>query len=515
MKKIFNKICLIAVAGAFAAALLPSCDKWLEATSSSQIPDSKLFSTRSGFHEALTGVYLDMGAMNAYGGLYTWLLNDLISCPYVVQTSEFYRAFQQHRFTTDVADPYIEDMWLAGYNIIANANKTLYELENRRDVVTDETEYRLIRGELLAIRAYVHFDLMRMFGLESWTGENATCMAVPYQTAYSSAPPEQHTYAATAELLLQDVTEALSLLEVDPVRGETPSGFNETVNTDGYWTDRQKHLNYYAAEALAARICLWNTSYSEAARYAADVVDGAFSNGLVRWIDADALVKESNYDKRDWTFSCEHLFSLEVTNLYDNLKPYVFAGTISSSSDGLFLLAESVNQIFLDYPFYGVVPGSEDIRGPACLLSYTANGYVCNKFYSSTGYDRAYRSRMPMIRLSEMYYILAENALRTFDDAGAIRYLDEVRTHRGITSSVGDILDPTSQDVWNRELLQQELFNEYLRECLGEGQFLYCVKRLHAWGMSHFLSPITLLPVSRLEYPYPTAEITYGRIQDK
>ena len=76
----------------FAATLLAlstSCEKWLEATSSSQIADKKLFSTRTGFHEALTGVYLAMGQKATYGANYTFLVNDVVCCPYVASNATF------------------------------------------------------------------------------------------------------------------------------------------------------------------------------------------------------------------------------------------------------------------------------------------------------------------------------------------------------------------------------------------------------------------------------------------
>ena len=96
-------------------------------------------------------------------------------------------------YTTSVAVPSLEQMWQGGYNIIANANKVLQELENGRSVVTDDYEYNLIKGELLGIRAYVHFDLLRMFGPSTWLGDNASKLVVPYVRSYSSAPEVQRT----------------------------------------------------------------------------------------------------------------------------------------------------------------------------------------------------------------------------------------------------------------------------------------------------------------------------------
>jgi len=84
--------------------VLQSCDKWLEATSSSQISDEQLFATRSGFHEALSGIYLNMGSTAAYGADYTYLVNDLVCFPYVsVANNSLYRMLQQHQYTNSTA----------------------------------------------------------------------------------------------------------------------------------------------------------------------------------------------------------------------------------------------------------------------------------------------------------------------------------------------------------------------------------------------------------------------------
>ena len=59
---------------------LSGCEKWLEATSSSQISGEQLFSERAGFHEALSGVYMLMGSGSCYGRNYTWFVNRRAPC---------------------------------------------------------------------------------------------------------------------------------------------------------------------------------------------------------------------------------------------------------------------------------------------------------------------------------------------------------------------------------------------------------------------------------------------------
>ena len=50
--KLFNHITVIA-----AALLLTGCNKWLDVQPRSQVEDTELFSTESGYKEALAGIY--------------------------------------------------------------------------------------------------------------------------------------------------------------------------------------------------------------------------------------------------------------------------------------------------------------------------------------------------------------------------------------------------------------------------------------------------------------------------
>ena len=65
------------------------------------------------------------------------------------------------------------------------------------------------------------------------------------------------------------------------------------------------------------------------------------------------------------------------------------------------------------------------------------------------------RDRMPMIRLSEMYYIVAECDKAT--PATAVAHLNEVLTSRGYDDS--ELLDPVS--VNSADAVQAEILNEY------------------------------------------------------
>ncbi len=490
---------------------LQGCQKWLEATSSSQISGEQLFSDRAGFHEALSGVYMLMGSTSCYGRNYTWFVNELTASPLIPQNGNIYQQLQNQKYTNAVSFPYFESMWESGYNVIANVNKMLLELENHRDVITDDLEYSLIKGELLAIRAYLHFDLLKMFGLPSWDGENASKLAIPYVTVYQKEPSVQHSYTETVALLNADIDQALELLAVDPIRGSVPEGFDEALNADGFWSRRTFHLNWYAVRALKARVLMWQKKYDEAAALAREILDETLEKEVVHWIDPVEQLNTIKNDDRDYTFSCEHLFTLEISDYFDIVSEYFFKEA-GNGSNNLLLSSEVVFNLFQSPYIYtdeGYTTLVGDIRGPAMMLTYGQSGYRINKYFSSS--SGTYRNRQPMIRIAELCMICAEVAIRKGDLDTAADYFNMVNSHRGVEDKV------TPKNSILGQSPHIFFWEEFVREFIAEGQIYYLRKRCGRYLTDSASNVVVELFPFELDllYPYPTEETSYGHIQEK
>lgn len=482
-----------------AVLCLASCEKWLKATSSDKIAADDLFSYRDGFKDALTGVYLDMGDEDLYGGNATWFCNDLAAFPYILQTTATFKCWQGHTYSNSVAKPYISSMWLKAYNTIANINLILRYADSQQGVLPNY-EKNLIKGELYGLRAYIQFDMLRMFGLPDWSGANASKMTVPYLTVYDKEPVAQKSYSETSKLLMNDVDSALALLGQDPVRGTVPDNFSSTINADGYWDNRTKHLNYFAVKALAARIYQWENDTDTAAELAQEVIDEAEAKKAVSWVNYGTLLSTTSDDSKDWTYSTEHIFSLEVPLLYTNSNGYLISSSATSGIESVSLDDVSGWMFPQIDPATGQSSGAEDIRGTACALKFNSYGYICYKLYGSSYYAKEYKNRMPMIKLAEMYYIVAENKIAKKDYTGALATLDIVRKNRAISESL-----PTTADA------SSELMKEYYREFINEGQLFYWLKHKQ---VTSSLSSGFNVKGSDLIYPYPDSEVNYGRNQE-
>lgn len=512
-----------------------SCNKWLEATSSSEISDEKMLSSRAGFHEALNGVYVLMSSKATYSAYWTFAVNELVAYPFTMSGDAGYASFQQHKFSSSTCVDAFDDMWRGGYKVIANANKLLGDLESHRDIVTSDYEYSLMRGELLGIRALMHFELLRMFGLADWSGDNASKLTIPYVRSYDKEATPQRSYAETVALLWEDLDESIELLSgCDPLLGDPDPDFAETVNTDGYWSSRSIHFNYYAAKALSAQILLWQGEITRAAAVAKDVVDGAFESGLVKWTDAEELINSFVTDKdpssgNNPLMTGEGIFCADASTGYSSVMSF-YAGNVNKTV--------SIDRSWTPNIFPpSLLASDEDIRGRALWMQMTTMGYSLSKFmfmgslsvsYDTSG-DRivvASEMKFPIIRLSEMYYIMAEDALVRGDRDAALSALDAVRSHRGITlgfdpdEGVVAPVDPETglpdpdfdAEAAAMENIWTELEREYYREFIGEGRLVFYLKRRASLGRPVRV-PNPLCDGSDIIYPYPVSEQVLGRVQ--
>lgn len=66
------------------------------------------------------------------------------------------------------------------YNVIANINNFLEYVDKNKDVLVTERYYETMKGEALGLRAFLHFDLLRMFG--PIYKEHPASKAIPYRT---------------------------------------------------------------------------------------------------------------------------------------------------------------------------------------------------------------------------------------------------------------------------------------------------------------------------------------------
>ena len=303
-------------------------------------------------------------------------------------------------------------------------------------------------------------------------------------------------------LTSREVMEYLTEQEMEPEQLdrilETLDAYGISVVSDEADLPTPEEESSSSAEAAAA---------DAAAAAAREVIDEARAAGAYKWVDADAMTKATSNDVVDWTFSSESLFSLEVSGLQSLTDQFIF-NDLGSGASSLF-----IDKSFADLTLFNPVEVSsaEDIRGPALMLKFYANQYRPYKYYNNSSYYAGYRNRVPMIKISEMYLIIAEVAAEKGDEDAGRSAITEIISHRGIHDTDAYFLYVISQSAYIDKVIL-----EYIKEFYGEGTAYYATRRMiHKSQVFMNIDPewfnrmLSLTP-----YPYPTDELSYGRHQD-
>lgn len=437
MKFKLNKNVFIMALIASSSLMFTSCEDWLNVQPSDQMAAEEQFSKEEGFKSALTGVYTLMSKPEMYGREMTFGVVDYLG-QYWAQPNPYSTYFGIYSYDYEKADAtkFVDDIWKKTYNAIANANDLLAFIDVKKGIFETEQAYSLIKGETLALRAYLHFDMLRLFAPNTFAGvDDATKKWLPYTDVYSSDTKLSLTNKEFIEKVIKDLTDAANLMKVDPI-------YTGVASEDTYFKNRFYHMNYYAVRALLARVYLYAGQKSEAAIAAQEVVDAQESKGLFKWISVDDVTL-SDPELRDRTFSTEHIFSLNVTRLGDNIKTYFTEPSVYNK-----LELSTLSDVLFE--------GEDDYRN-----RFVDSKKIVTKFdqpkAESGSVLQSKLQRIPLIRISEMYYILAECEE---DDS----YINIVRVQRGIESPI----DPAQE---------APLFMEMRKEFIGEGQFFFFCKR--------------------------------------
>ena len=162
----------------FYGIFLLSCNSWLDLKPYGEVEADKMFEDEQGFIQTLTGSYVLLTDPTAYGYELTAGFPDEI-VHYWKERSEFYHFDYENM---DV-ESRLDATWSQMYKAIANTNLVLDYLEGK---TPDDLEYyNLIRGEALGLRAYLHLDLLRLYGpVLKETGTDVR--SIPYHETFSN-----------------------------------------------------------------------------------------------------------------------------------------------------------------------------------------------------------------------------------------------------------------------------------------------------------------------------------------
>lgn len=487
MKNINLLLCLV--------LLTFSCNDWLDIDPRTQKETSELFLAQKGFEDALTGTYLNLMNDYAYGESLTmtkieflanlWTPSGGLDITQGGLTEE--GALCLHQFDHGSVKETISNIYEQLYKAILGASSILEYVDNDLSIF-EEGAYEMIKGEALAIRAMCHFDILRLWGPVPGTQTEEPILN--YVKTVSKIPHGISTYEEFKAQLFQDLNMADSLLAIG-FEKYTDGAFEKNI----YLRHYPFRFNVFAAKGLLARAHLWFGEDQLANEYASYVIQASKKQEIPAAADGSiATVRLGNRFEfelsKEYNLPVEHLLCLYHFDLEVKFKK-LFGGESAVAATSPLLYRDKISIIVARDIFDNI---TSDRRYAYLWEQWYASSeryFTLRKKYECDPkidpYDRRY---IPLIRLSEMYFI----AIETGEDMTEKQNLwKEFRESRDVNAY------PLPQ---SKEALQKLLLAEYRREFYGEGHTFYQYKRLNV-SLDDFLWAVSDM---NIQYVLPAPE---------
>ncbi len=205
--KTINKISLFILVPLL--LMFVGCKKFLAVTPKTSVADEALFGNETGFQQALTGVYVSLASQNLYGDNLTMSYLSALAKNYNITSIETSGLYLTNTFNYQNATQ-VSSIWSEAYTAIATLNNILSHIDSKKSVFSGDN-YSLIKGEVLGLRAYLHFDLLRLYGKNYST--SADSKSIPYRTEFNLANKVPNTHKEVVAQALKDLDEAETLLQ--------------------------------------------------------------------------------------------------------------------------------------------------------------------------------------------------------------------------------------------------------------------------------------------------------------
>ncbi|TDQ07125.1 RagB/SusD family nutrient uptake outer membrane protein [Pedobacter metabolipauper] len=450
-----------------------SCKKFLDVQPESDVTKEQLFSTEEGFKEALNGVYTYCASQGLYGGNLTFSNLDIMAQNYDL-TNANYQKVAAFRYSDSFLIGKNDQIWANCYSAIGNCNAILEAIDAKKGIFQDKN-YELIKGETLTLRAYLHFDLLRMFAPSF--KNNPTAPAIPYVTVVSIKSTAFSNVTEVLTKIIEDLDAAKTLLRVsDPiisagyVVGYADKTYDssvpidqrstETSNGSLFLQNRRHRMNYYSVCGELARVYLYKEDLANSLLNANVVIDSK----KFPWTLKEDFFK-TDIGQRDKIFYPELISAWYIPDSKQHLE-----GLFSNADAGY---TPSIPQKDIIYE-KGTV-GADDwrwLRWFQDVPSSNSSGraYLQKYMVNSSPIRNMHPLVAPAIRLTEMYYIAAEASF-DLDKPKALAYFNTVRNHRGIGEALPADIDKST--------FINKLVAECRKEFYGESQIFFMNKRLN------------------------------------
>lgn len=401
------------------------CSKELDTEPQQSVLD---ITTIDQLRSQLYGAYSALKSVNYYGGASgtasAWSsLGDLMGDDFIeaLESLGNWRQLAEWRYPAD--DGAIAGAYQAAYTAIGRANDVL-RFTSRFETGSTADEAKQIKAQALALRAHVHFDLLRCFGQS--LKRNSDSLGVTYMTSINpndpfAVLPARNTVRACYDQFYADLDEALALLR----------------SAGNPYKSDLSIIDSNVIHCIRARAGLYNGNFADAINSSSIVI---INRPLASPSDWPGIWDNSSRDELLWVIPSDA-----------TLRP----GFPTNGLTAAYRVSAAMSDIIFS-PAGGVRSASTAIRRNIAGVGGIQRTLLF-KYEGTKNFN--------VFRTAEMYLIRAEAKFRT-GDATALDDLNELRAERNVADG-----NETGAALFNAIMLERRI------ELLGEGHRWFDIKR--------------------------------------
>lgn len=480
---------------ALCLTLFSSCNDWLDVQPKDKTLENQQFATEEGIQSVLNGFYKRMSDESLYGGNLSQITLECLANRYAYDesaTSAYANVLTTQQLSlfnyehSNVKSRF-KAIWKDTYNLIFRLNNYFKGMEESTAILTTAHK-NILLGEAYGLRAYIHFDLFRMFG-PIYTDSNPTVKTIPYNTLDPGSDNFEDELLASLRKekaedfmnkLLADIAKAETYLSEDPII----DNFDEAITTtlvDDFYLNRNRRMNYYAVQALKARVYMYMGNHAKAAEIAESLL------AVFNWEDFSTAMNNTNY-----TLFNEVIFGISSLDQITRSKNYYQQDNFNRCYLQCNLLFNTIYDLDGD--------GRTKLWENSTAGGNFPTGNDTGKYLKWTKTENSTVSAgvkfQPLMRLSEMLFIVIEHKLEQGLLPEAVQLLNEHLSRREVKNSFLLGNADNSVDVTNYDALIYFLRKEYYREFSNEGQIFFFNKRRGFMNRYEPISGAIVYPVN-------------------
>lgn len=437
--------------------LITSCEDFLDVKPSNYAASETSITNAADAKVAINGIMRKMTSSLYYGRNFV-IYGDAKGGDFAVRSQgrglDYYYSFN-HSATSNSGSGFWEQI----YNCILQVNNLILNIEKLESEDKGTAALSDYKAQAMTARALMYFDLVRLYGKPYNMDKASYGVPLVLEPLDAAAQPTRASVEAVYVQILKDLSDAAPLLSKNKVNG---------------------YINYYTNKAIEARVHLFMDNFSASLAAAEEVINSdeysLYSN--TEWVGSWAT-----------TYGSESVFELAILPA---------EGDLTTGSLGYYLLrlgkVTGASGYFMASDYWIARMGQDptDIRWG--IMDYDESSDT--RFGSSLKYvggtamagDKASPSavNIKVIRLSEMYLVAAEAALRlpTPDRVKAASYLNQIRKR-----------SPALEAATDATVTLDMIIDEKSKEFFAEGLRYFDMLRLNKTieFNDEFISPAVVI----------------------